>query len=87
LNPELFAQLQTNDTDDKAYLNRVGFVVLLSGFLKVTASEKKTGLLLIEVFRKTKLWSPGFVPWWPFLYVRDCKNSSFLSTLSNLETM
>jgi hypothetical protein len=33
-------------------------------FLFVTTSEKKTGFLLIETFRKTKLWPPGFVPWW-----------------------
>jgi hypothetical protein len=31
---------------------------------------KKNGLLLIEIFRKTKLWPPGIDPWWPFLYVR-----------------
>jgi hypothetical protein len=28
------------------------------------------GFLLIEPFRKLKLWPPGFDPWWPFLYVR-----------------
>jgi hypothetical protein len=35
--------------------------------LLVTTSEKENGFLLIEVFRKTKLWPPGVNPWWPFL--------------------
>jgi hypothetical protein len=35
--------------------------------------------LLIETFRKTKLWPPGLVPWWPFLYVRVSKNFAFRS--------
>jgi hypothetical protein len=39
-------------------------------FLYLTTSEKKSGFLLIETFRKLKLWPPGFVPWWPFLHCR-----------------
>jgi hypothetical protein len=34
-------------------------------------SEKKTGFLLIETFRKTKLWPPGFDPWWPFSFAAE----------------
>ena len=56
-------------------------------FLYVTTSEKKNGFLLIEIFRNTKLWPPGSILGGHFLYVRDCKNSAFLSTLSTLETM
>jgi len=47
-------------------------------FLKVTTSEREIGLLLIETFRKTKLWPPGFDPWWPFLYVRSSWKPSFM---------
>ena len=36
-------------------------------FLKVTTGEKKIGVLLIETFKTTKWWPPGFNPWWPFL--------------------
>jgi hypothetical protein len=43
-------------------------LVGMTGFLNVTTSEKKTGLLLIETFKKQKLWPPGFDPWWPFLF-------------------
>jgi hypothetical protein len=35
-------------------------------------SEKKIGFLLIEIFRKTKQWPPGFDPWWPFLFSFIC---------------
>jgi hypothetical protein len=37
------------------------------GFLNITTSKTKNGFLLIETFRKTKLWPPGDDPWWPFL--------------------
>jgi len=49
-------------------------------FLKGTTSKMKTGLLLITTFGKTKLWPPGFVPWWPFLHCRVSNNFAFLST-------
>jgi hypothetical protein len=37
---------------------------------------------LIEVFRKTKVWPPGFDPWWPFSYVRVSKNCAVSLVLS-----
>jgi hypothetical protein len=53
-------------------------VVAESFFSYVTTSEKKNGLLLIEVFRKTKLWPPGDDPSGLFLFVRGSKNFTFL---------
>ena len=55
-------------------LFRAGNNIGKRSFLFITTYEKKTGFLLIETFRKTKLWPPGFDPWWPFLYVRVSKN-------------
>ena len=51
--------------------------LLITVYSKITTAEKKTGFLLIETFRKLKLWPPGDDPWWPFLYVRGSKNFSF----------
>jgi hypothetical protein len=53
-------------------------IVLRGRFLFVTTYESNTGLLLIETFRKTKLWPPGFDPWEPFLYVRGSQNFGLL---------
>ena len=42
-------------------------IVLRGRFLFVTTYKTKTGFLLIETFRKTKLWPPGSIPSGHFL--------------------
>ena len=56
---------------------------MLLGAPKATTYEKKNGFLLIETFRKTKLWPPAFDPWWPFLIMQgkqEFRISAILNT-------
>jgi hypothetical protein len=41
-------------------------VFRLGAFLISHHFREENGFLLIETFRKTKLWPPGFDPWWLF---------------------
>ena len=55
----------------------------MTGFLNVTTSEKKNDFLLTQgVFRKTKLWPLGPVPWWPFLIMQGQCELSFSAETS-----